>query len=401
MNTKSRFIQVMTLVAGAICGFLAGLAVFQQRPSAAIIESPGATTDESRSRAEPRGFSNSDSEDIAAVLSAWQERDSLRRGRETKRALDRLNADQLATLVAQVEAQVNYETEPLLISLFQRWVRVAPEAAAAWVRRAYDRQLAGGGNDADSALVFNAWCKSDPERAIALALERPESGMSFPMVIQAMGAIGNGDPASQLQRALTMPEGKLRTGAVRTAIGEWAKSDPAVALARLESLNLSTEAQGPALASIFTEWAGKDAGAALSEISRRMGSSENGSDAGLYRQAIEMAAAADPDTALALAEKLGSEFAVAVLRGMAARDPVGALRWGEAHGLDLNPVIAFAQPGWSDGTILGRALASDPARTVAWLRTLPSGSDRAQFLHPIAPFDECGSRARGLLRASA
>lgn len=382
MSARSRTFQILFIAAGAACGFLLGRAIFHSGTPAGQSEAAG--TAMSGLAASDRGtLSESDAAAIGSVFSAWQERNSLQRGWEMQRAIDRLDADQVAILVKQVEARVDYETEPLLMALVKRWVRVAPEAAAVWVRPIMERIYAGANNSTDLGIA-RAWCTSDPERAISFVLERPGAEASANMAWAAMSAIMKGDPAAGLERAMKLPEGKVRMSAISGLISQWAKVDPVAALARLDSLQLAEPWRGAALMRLLPELAKKDSAAALMEIAGRMRPTATGRIWPMYRFAIEAAAAADPLAALAMSdrfpESMRSDFTVIALRGWAEREPVEALKWGQAHGMDLDQAPLFPEGGRSQSSVLAQALTTEPETTVAWLRALPPDAERARLL---------------------
>ncbi|MEO8351375.1 MAG: hypothetical protein ABI680_06560 [Chthoniobacteraceae bacterium] len=384
MNAKQRFFLTIFLVAGAGCGFLLGVAVFRHPASERATKAADPMAPKLDQASNRTSDSNSDEEALGAVFSVLLEPDPLRRGWATKRAVEQLDGTQLAVLMERLVVDAAFDTQPLLKSLMLRWVKIAPDAAMKWARPVFARHVAGEGSDTAVAYdpreaAFLAWCEADPQRALSLALTRPDSEMSCEMVRAAMGATENGNPSVQLERALAFPDGRVKTEALSVVLWEWAKTDPAAALARLEALNLPADSQGPVLAAILSEWAGKDGAAALAEIARRMSSSEIGPGPAIYRRAIEEAAANDPAAGLALAETAGNDFALAVLRGWARSDPIAALQWGYSAGLDLHPETNPRLNGLGD-TVLSRALAADSEKTVAWLRSLPPSPDRARLL---------------------
>ncbi len=383
MNAKTSILQGISILAGATCGFLIGRAVFHDEPSSGGTGTADAVTFGVAIDSDRQALSPSDSAAIGAVYSGWQERNSLRRGWETQRAIDHLDAGQVAALVERVSARTDWEMEPLQMALLKHWVRVDPEAAAEWMRPVLNRQSAGVFSSTDVAILFT-WCRADPEGALAFALEHPTAETSANMAWQAIGVIGEDEPTAGLERALALPEGNLRMSAVNGVISQWAKSDPAAALACLETLNIPDRWQVGSLSRIFKEWAEKDGSGALAEIARRMSPTATGRIWPMYRYPIETAAAADPAAALAvmetMPETMQNGFALTVLRGWAERDPVEALRWGQAHGLELNQAALFPVNGRSETSVLAQALTTDSVKTVAWLRTLPPGPERAHLL---------------------
>jgi hypothetical protein len=101
-------------------------------------------------------------------------------------------------------------------------------------------------------------------------------------------------------------------------------------------------------------------------------------------------AAAKQDAAAALAAVDGLPEGVqtvalgSALVGWAGEHPEEALTWAAANGVELSEAKAFRFHGDFDGvswnSLLGTAFDSDPAKTLAWIRTQPASPERDSML---------------------
>ncbi|MEO8350252.1 MAG: hypothetical protein ABI680_00890 [Chthoniobacteraceae bacterium] len=317
---------------------------------------------------------------IGAVFSAWQHENPLQRGAELKAALDRLNTDQLAQMVKRVAGIGDWEMQSLLAALMKQWVLKDGAAAAAWARPAIERSYTSAARS--DRAVFDAWCVADPERAIALALDRPDAETGRSMMVRAIYSRAQNDPVAQIDRMAALPAGALRDSALDSALRQWADRDPPAALSRLDTLSPGA-ARDSALTTLLTMWAGKDPAAALAELSWRLEKGEIGRGRGDLSQTIAAAAAIDPARTLDWAGSLPGDlrdFATArAAASWAEKDPVAALDWAKSHGLTLDERL-FLSGRWSEEDILNDALNSDTKKTVAWLRDWPAGAERDRLL---------------------
>lgn len=379
--------QSFTLVCAAIAmvlGFIAGAGAFSGAASKTVSRA-GMAGGAGHSTIEPAAddarFASDDAA-IGAVFSAWQRKNPLLRAAELKAALEGLDAGQLAQMVERVAGFGDWEMQELLAALVKQWTLMDPAAAAAWARPAIERFYAGGMKNTDRAIV-SAWSAADPERAIALALERPDAMASQRLIGDAIRALAENDPGGQLDRMAALPDGRLRDAAIATALAEWAKADPSAALARLDSLS-SGARRDSTLTTILAEWAKKDPAAALAEMSARIDAGEIGRGRGDLARMIGAAAAEDPAAALKWAEGLPADLrdgaTVLAAAGWARKDPIAALEWARSNGMQLDRSSFLSGNRWENYSVLDAALNSDAKKTVDWLRTLPASAERDRFL---------------------
>ncbi len=366
MKTTARLFVPACAALGVVIGFGVGAWLFSR--AAATRTSASNSAMASRSSAPSSGIEDRrfDSDDVAigAVFTAWQHKNPLRRGRELKDAIDRLDDGQLVQMIERVSGSATGEMYELLIALVKQWTLKDPKAAAAWARPAIERQYAGARMGTDWATV-SAWSYADPEAAIALAVERPEASVSQTLVSEGVGTLAENNPAVQLDRVRALPAGRLREAAISTLLQTWAQTDPSAAMARLDELPPGGR-RDDIQSNILIAWANKDPAGALAEMSRRIESGELGRGRGDFPDAVSTAAAADPAAALQWTENLPDDLrgdaAIIVAGSWAAKDPAAALDWAIAHGLELDQSSSLGGGYWSARSLLERALESDSGK---------------------------------------
>ncbi|MEO8350411.1 MAG: hypothetical protein ABI680_01690 [Chthoniobacteraceae bacterium] len=384
MKSTPRPFIAACAVLGVVIGYAIGAWFFSRNPARQPSASDSAMASHSSAPASEIEDARFASDDVAigAVFTAWQHKNPLRRGKELKDALDRLDATQFAQMVERVSAFETEEMYELLIALVRQWTLQNPKAAAAWARPAIERQFAGARVGTDWATI-SAWSFADPEAAIALALERPEASASQNLVTDAVGALAQDDPAGQLDRMAALPAGRLREAAISAALTKLAQTDPSGALARLDELPPGAR-RDSAQTSILIAWAQNDPTGALAETGRRIEAGELGRERGDLSDTIRVAAEVDPAAALkwteTLPEDLRFDAATIVAGSWAAKDPTAALDWAIANGLALDKASSLGGGYWSGRSILERALATNSTKTIEWVRAQPASAERTRLL---------------------
>ena len=333
----------------------------------------------------------SDEEMLGAIMSAVSEEEPLLRAHLLHATLARLSSAELAALFTRATQLDDRERRGTLLGvLLARWVAVDPAAAEAAVSPYLHRLRAAMRADWQSldTVVAEAWARAMPERALAEAMMSPEAAWANKMAEAALNSLAEGDPAKQLEALARLPANRLREDLCKTAIWALAEKDSAAAEARLDLLP-DARKRARVQAAILGKLAGRDPAAGLARLTTLAPAlQKNPEGMRMVTEILRGVAKKDPAAALASIEGLPEELQKSALGsalvGWADENPVDALTWGAANGVELSEVKSFLSFGDDGGTSwqnLGSiAFEKDRAKTLAWLRTQPASVERDALL---------------------
>jgi hypothetical protein len=164
---------------------------------------------------------------------------------------------------------------------------------------------------------------------------------------------------------------------------KWAESDPRAAFAAVEGMKPG----GPrddARKQVILAWAGKDPASALAQVPALLPTLKNQLIGNPFLTSLaERVMEKNPRVGLAWIEGLPLEHrqsvAIAGLVVWAKEEPVAALEWGLANGIEVARGRHTSQDSWMKG-VLGTAAMEAPAATFAALESLPSGPQRTGLI---------------------
>jgi hypothetical protein len=268
----------------------------------------------------------------------------------------------------------------LLQSALQELARQDPVRAVAYV----DSLPAGPERQQLLGIVARGYGRSDPEAALAWA--QGGHGADSNLLYSVLGGIAELDARRAVDAALTLVSPMQRESALQMVVMQSVmqnRSDPE----RLANLLVESGAVGrSAVQSVMSQWAGRDADAAM----RWLLANEDRVDANIFRIAGNAAARANPEAAAAylhrIPEALRSEWIGLVAQGYAVHDPQQAMRWLDPHRGD---------PGY------GRAVANvaqflaarDPAAAAALLEGIDENVGAGAILTVASQWAQVDPRA--------
>ncbi|MDQ3622727.1 MAG: hypothetical protein M3463_09590 [Verrucomicrobiota bacterium] len=313
---------------------------------------------------------------VARLFSALQERGRLRQRSELFEALQGLQPGDLPALVDHVEKLRDGYRGKLLPMVLERWFQADSSAAGAWVKaHAGDRE------------VLHEWARHAPESALEEACRNldSEKGRYFGrMALMFMGIKDpkEADPKEAVMKLLALPPA-LTDGLLANTVVDWARKDPHAAFAFLPQIPAGKQ-RDAARDGVLIEWARRDPAQALARASELLPSLKPSLIGHpLLTRLAEAAAAKDPRAALQWVTQLPEEFrtnpAIAAAQAWAKTEPVAALNWSLANGVDVaRGVRTFI--GQSGGSVLKEAMLNRPEETVAWVKAQPPGPDRDRIV---------------------
>jgi hypothetical protein len=209
------------------------------------------------------------------------------------------------------------------------------------------------------------WVQTDPNGARAAIATIPDPRVQYLLAQYVFADLAASDPATALQQAGQLPTLALRDIADAAVVQEVAKHDPATALKLYNEANLS----GPALGSIFMEWADRD----LSQATQALVSLPHGDDrTNVVRFIAHRLLEKDPAAAIAwldgLPPGLGDPMSRQMIMG----------RWGQVDPKAASEYISQVRDALPPENLrqLDFALSiswaqKDPKSAAAWAFTLP------------------------------
>ena len=371
MNARPLFLaSALGLAAGIIAGILASPGSAPTADSSASPDTISATAATDRAAGSPGAFDRTD-ERIVRLFTALHQPVRLRQRFELVEAVRALTAAEIPALMKHAESLPKDLASDLVPALAGRWFELDPRAAEAWAQTSRSQ-----------FYLSQEWARADPEGAFRVASESGKWWASI-LMSEALDTMYGGDSAAMLQRARTLPAGELRDYATDQAFYGWARRDPAAAYAAFAAMPSDRERDEPRRGLLRT-WAESDPAGALAkvgEILPTLKAGMLGND--LVRDIAETAARKDPRLALdwlaGIPGEFGSAPAITAARQWAEKEPLAALEWCLANGVDIARADARDFQSWQPAA-LGAAMEHAPTDTFAWLGALPPGAERDRLL---------------------
>ena len=367
-------------LAGLAAGIAAGLLIPRgggaATPTAFSPAQPSAQrANGATAQAGQHAASGSYDERFSHVFSALQQRVRLRQRLELFEALRDLTAADMPGLMKHAATLPKDLASDLTGALLERWFALDPAAARTWALAENPMEIE----------TMNVWARADPEGAIRAALSAPTEWWDHSLLIGALDTLYGKDSAAMMARARTLPPGELRDYALAVGLQQWATRDPAAAWAALAEIPPGP-AREDARDSLLRGSVERDPAwtlARLGEILPTLKASVLGND--LVTRIAEEIAAKNPRLALDWLSAIPAEFratpAIAAAREWTKKEPLAALEWCVANGVDLAQANYMDTSGsmWQPA-VLGGAMESAPEETFAWLAARPAGADRDRLL---------------------
>jgi hypothetical protein len=291
---------------------------------------------------------------------------------ELYRALSMIPAAEIPALIERArKLPLKYRNE-LTAALFERWMELDRTAALAWIRQA------GRGSG-----CYQAWAAIAPREALDFLFVSDNGGPFYGPVTAALDRLAGKDFKARLDILGRYPQSPARHDALKSEMGQWALSDPAAALKWLGNLP-DDKFRKSLIEDVLPELAKRDPAAAMAQIDGMIsGMTPTMVGNGFISNFAKGLAEKDPTLAMQFAEGLPPEFQVhpmiAAVSAWAKTDPVAALDWALANGVD--PSQHFRTETASTSTyVLGEGMNSKPAETAEWLLNLPPGPQRTALL---------------------
>lgn len=310
-------------------------------------------------------------------------------------ALDLLDPGQIPSLLDRLEVDESRSFDDRLAWLFSWWLQRDSVAAGAWIKP----RLAAAAQDGPSSHFFTsssrgrlllAWAKADPQAAIGYARQHPRTGLAEELLRTAIMEWPDKSPGARLTILLDFPDTKARTAALDHLLGRWPRAELTAGLAAARTLPPGTT-RDRLTATVLGRWAEDDSAAAFARY-QALGLE----DPRLLLKILDRTASRDPAQAVAWLEQLDAAQVArcgpTIVETWAESDPAAALAWALKNGVSLamrfHPESRVIHSGLgrttsgSFGSVnpLGAAMKKQPDATLAWIRTLPEGPERARFL---------------------
>ena len=390
MNT--RFIA---LAASALVGFIlgAGSSVLQRdsQPSdAPNITTPG----EPDAQRQYSTFHVEPEELVGAALGALSGELDYRGLARLGEVLRDLQPEQIGELLDRLERGSSRETAHRRSWLVSWWVDRDAASATEWLKPKLANAAQDGPLDfsfeseANGKLII-AWAKAAPERAVEYAKLHAGTGLARQLLLAVAQPSSGTDERERLTLLLTFPAGKARSGATELLVWTWAKREPDAAFAAASALPHGSE-RDKSMSAALRAWGNVDAPASLDHFS-----AAEMKDDHLLRELLRNVATDDPARAVAFLGRSDSaqlaRCGPLVVESWAKHDPVAALSWALANGIEITlqgeseqsvahdafrRITSASGYSWHP---LATALKAQPEATIAWLRSLPPGTDRERL----------------------
>ncbi len=340
---------------------------------------------------------------LTRVMSAVVEEEPLLRAHRLHEIFAQLTLPELHELMEHsLQMEDRGRRDAVLSAVLQRWAALDPAGATAMARPYFDRARKMGRYSAwrsGDGAVTAAWVNAIPEAALAEANILGRFFGTWELDRKVRASLADGDPARQLDRFARLPDSSIREELCIGAIDLLARTDPAAAEAHLDLISDLGKRNG-LRAEILHKLAKTDPAAALARLAQlgpQLTPGYNGTQ--IVDAVLVDAAKQDPTSAFAildnLPEGLRSRATGAVLIGWACKDPVAALDWATANGLDLANVQVAAvfgsRPTNGRSTLLNTVWGADHAKVFDWVSAQPPSPSRDDMLQErmaLAPRDE-------------
>jgi hypothetical protein len=370
----NRLALLLSGLAGLLLGLLGARAAFLHRSilSPATTASAATAVDASTAPAGSARLGEAASDRSARVFSALKEPVELARRYALNEALrDVLPAEFPALLerAARVPPELQ---QAFTVALMIAWFEADPTAAGEWMR-AHPEQADG----------LEAWARADPDGAIRDALAAPDRPRSKRLLFAAIEKLAGKEPAAQVARLREMEPGGLREQVFADVLKKWADSDPRAAFGAVNDMKPG----GPrddARKQVILAWAGQDPAGALAQVPALLSTLKNQLIGNPFLTSlVERVMEKDPRLGLEWIDRLPPEHrqsvAIAGLTTWAKKEPVAALEWGLANGVEVARGKMTSLNSWYKG-VLGTAVNEAPIATFAALEALPPGPQRTGLL---------------------
>ncbi len=238
-----------------------------------------------------------------------------------------LTAANMAALMKHAESLPKMIAAELVRALAERWFELDPRAAAEWAKAS-----------SMEWPLTQIWAKADAESAFRAASTADKWWWSS-LLSAALAAKKGDDGAAQLAKARTLPPGRKRDYAFAWVIRAWAERDPAGALAALDEIPVGPK-RDDLRDSLLKGAAERDPAwtlAKVNEILPMLKAGLLGNE--MVTQIAANVAGKDPRLALDWLSGLPVEFrtapSVRIAKTWANKEPLAALEWCMAHGVDV------------------------------------------------------------------
>lgn len=311
-------------------------------------------------------------DEFTHLVSALREGETLKGRVDLYRALSDVRVAEIPGLMKRAQQLPLKLRKELVAALFEHWVQVDRSVAEAWIRE-----------EARAYGCYAAWARASPQEALNHCLNSPWMSAFWSVVPVALDGLAGKDPRAQLEILAKFPASSRRSAIISNNFESWAQSDPKSALewaANLpdDKLRSDLEKRG------VTGLAKVDPGAAASRMQTMIPDLPTGMVGnGFVSEFTRGLAEKDLTIAREFVEGLPAEFQfypmVAVGTAWAKTDPIAALDWAQANGIDVAQMFR-TEMGLSSLTILGEAMSSQTKQTIDWLQSLPEGNQRDAWL---------------------
>jgi hypothetical protein len=354
--------------------------------------------------------SSSTPDRVTATLASLLHQSDLRQLAQAGILARDLNEREMGELLDRLERLISDDADNLLLRLVADWTRRDAKAASAWIRPRLDR-IAGsvflGSADFDSNLV-NAWIDHAPEIALEYVREHPGTSLADMMLSNAVQRLRGKSGAEKLAVLLTFPEGQSRDHAMNSLFFSWIQSDRSAAFAG--ALSLPPGAQRDiTVGQVLASWAQSNPTEAFAHFEK-----SGITDPTLPLVLVSNGAKQDPAATIRWLEKQSPE-AIAkcgaiFVSGWAKKDPVAAFNWALARGVSLteSPLPSSSERAelskWKQPYVdlnldppFASAIREKTDETLAWLKSVPAGSERNRFIELALRFSANRPEVRDLV----
>jgi|GEM_PF-2782926 len=327
---------------------------------------------------------------LTTLMGAVAEQEPLLRAHRIYELIGRLTSQELGDLFAHAIQQDQFsQRDTLLSAVLARWAAIDPaaaEAATAPYREKARQKKAFAWWGTEDA-VNRAWAEAMPEKTLQEVFAAKDGPWARMTAWNALGTLAAGDAAAQLDLLMQFPASPLRANLCENALRTLADTDAAAAEARL---GLLPDWQRSKMQNwILSKLAERDPAAALARFTELAPDLTAGAtNSQMISSVLRTAAKKDAASALAVIDRLPPELQAsgmnAALAGWAEREPIAALQWAEANGVNIanSRATTFFNGLFESGTnpLITIAMETDHTKTIEWLRHQPPSVDRDMMI---------------------
>jgi hypothetical protein len=314
----------------------------------------------------------SDEDEFTHLLSALRDSGTLKGRADLYRALAHLRTADVAKLMDRAQKLPVKLRNELSAGLFEHWLEIDRPMAEAWIRE-----------ELRSSGCYEAWARSSPQEALDHLFKSSWSNSFWSAAAISIDRLAGKDPHARVDLVARYPQSFAVNHHLGNEFSGWARSDPESALSWAakrpdEKLRKSLEMDA------ITALAKVDPKAALSRIQKMIPELDitmvgNGYVSEFTRELAEKDQAIAREFVESLPTELQLYPMVAVGSAWAKTDPVAALDWALAKGIDPTQTYRTGL-GSSAASILLAAMSAQTQQTVDWLLALPEGNERDTWL---------------------